>query len=252
MREIYIISIVVLALFIAFILLFIVIYERKTRFFILQQKEFEFNKQREIFEAISNGEEAERKRIAQDLHDGVGAKLSGVKMHFEHLLKQQSMPNPLFNSLIGDLAETVEEIREISHNLEPTVVKRNGINKALQDFIVHLNSKGVCKFECFIDLGNYHPAINVQVSIYRIVIEMLHNVIKHAKAQIASLQIAIIGNELQIICEDDGVGFDINATVNGIGLLNINNRINYLKGNINIDSTSNGTTIIVHIPINHG
>ena len=162
------------------------------------------------------------------------------------------MPNPLFNSLIVDLAETVEEIREISHNLEPTLVKRNGINKALQDFIAHLNSKGECKFECYIDLGNYHPSINVQVSIYRIVIEMLHNVLKHAKAQIASLQITVVENELQIICEDDGVGFDINATVNGIGLLNINNRINYLKGNINIDSTSNGTTIIVHIPINHG
>lgn len=241
-----------IAILLTFILIFMVIYERKTRNFITLQKEQELLKQKEVFEAINSGEDKERVRIAQDLHDGIGAKLSGIKMQLEFAMNKQLYQGELMDNLVNELDEAILEVREISHNLQPNVLNVKGLNKSLTDFISHLNKKGNCKFESYFDLKEYVPSLSIQVCLHRIGNELLVNILKHAKAKTASIQVQVMENQLLVICEDDGVGFNNkDVTTKGIGLQNIANRLKQLNGKINIDSSLKGTTIVIEIPINY-
>lgn len=219
------------------------------RKFIGQQKEQELERQNEVFVAINAGKDTERTRIAQDLHDGIGAKLSGVKMQLEYVIQKQKLKNEMLNNIVNELDESIIEIREISHNLKTNVISVKGLKQIANDFILHLNRKGSCHFETYIELDNYQPSIDIQLCLYRVLNELLMNVYKHSGAKHCSVQIAVFKNDIEVICEDDGKGFNVNETYNGIGLPNIINRIKQLKGTVNIDSTGNGTTVIITLPI---
>lgn len=243
-----------IVLMLTFIFIYIVLYQKKMAKHAKQLQEKELEKQYQVYDALLKGEEKERKRLAEELHDGVGAKLSGVKMSIEFLHQELGTNHNEHTTQILDiLNEGINELREISHNLQPSAVGAKGLRQSLQDFITNLNKKRQTVISFYwhaeeMDLTNNNQS---ELNMYRICTELLSNILKHAKATEASLQMIVQDNQLQIIAEDNGVGFDLTQSAEGIGLINLHNRVEHEKGTLNIDShPGQGTTIIISLPIN--
>jgi signal transduction histidine kinase len=241
-----------IVLMLAFIFIYIILYQQKVAKFNKQLQEKELEKQHQIYEALLKGEEKERKRIAEELHDGIGAKLSGIKMSIEYLHQEVEVQKQLHtHQLIETLNESIDELRDISHNLQPSVIGIKGLKNALQDHIRMLHKKGQTNISLYwhadeLVFENNHSELNI----YRMCTELLSNIIKHAKASEASLQIMVLENILQVMAEDNGIGFNNNNTPSGIGLINLQNRVEHEKGQLTIDSKPKlGSTIIIEIPL---
>jgi len=239
-------------LLVAFLLLYVYLHQQKVNRYTLRLREQEIKKQQELFIALHEGEEKERKRLAEELHDGIGAKLSGLKMSLEYLANQKQLDaadKELLHRISLGMNESIEELREISQNLKPSILSNKGLPLALNEYIFHLKNKSDCYFQLFVDDFEEEIPFEFQITIYRIGSELLNNIHKHAKATHATLQILVSENMLQIIAEDNGKGFDEHNIVTGIGLANIKGRVAIYKGTINIDSSVSGTTIIIELPI---
>jgi two-component system, NarL family, sensor kinase len=249
---IFVVGTIFIVLMLSFIFVYIILYQKKMAKHARQFQEQELEKQFQVYDALLKGEEKERKRLAEELHDGVGAKLSGVKMSVEFL--QQELANTLkehTTQILDNLNEGINELREISHNLQPSAIGIKGLKQSLEDFIYNLNKKKqtVISFYWHADEMVFRNEQS-ELNIYRICTELLSNILKHAKATEASLQLIVQDEELQLIVEDNGVGFDTGLLATGIGLINLRNRVDHEKGILNIDSQpQQGTTIIISLPI---
>lgn len=241
-------------LLVASLLLYVYLHQMKVSKFRLELREQEIKKQQELFFALSEGEEKERKRLAEELHDGIGAKLSGLKMSLEYLMTQQSQgqAQPQDNLMVkisNGMNETIQEVREISRNLKPSFLSSKGLSVALGELVDHLNTKKECSYQLFIDVDEHRLHPQLQLALYRIVSELLNNIHKHSHATQASAQLMQEDGTVQIIVEDDGKGFDIHSQKEGIGITNIKSRVELYKGKLNIDSSRRGTITIIELPI---
>lgn len=202
-------------------------------------------------QSMIEGQEIERERIAKDLHDSLGGLLSTIKLHFDSVKAKNGKINKViaYQNANALLDTAVDEVRSISHNLQPGSLKKLGLVAAIRDLINRFNGPNYPE----IDFQHYliqDDMDNItKLSIYRIVQELLHNAIKHAKASEILLQINVEDDELVIQCEDDGIGFDPNNLKRkGMGMENIRSRINYLKGSMSVDSKEGeGTSYLIHI-----
>ncbi|WP_083629501.1 tetratricopeptide repeat-containing sensor histidine kinase [Tenacibaculum agarivorans] len=199
-------------------------------------------------------QEQERKRIAQDLHDRLGSMLSMVKLHFksveenvEALVKNNIRQYKTANNLLD---EACEEVRKIAHNMSSGVLAKFGLIPALKELTNSLNESDNIDIE-FIDYGiDNRLENNLEINLYRIIQELFSNVLKHSQASEISLQLIKNKKRLSIIFEDNGIGFDPNSKVEGIGLKNIKSRIIKFNGQLEIDSgKGNGTTFTIYIPL---
>jgi two-component system, NarL family, sensor kinase len=207
------------------------------------------DRQIETMAAMLNGQERERKRIAADLHDRLGSSLSAIKLLFSATGEKTTIPHV---QKIGQLIdETVDEVRKISHDLASGVIKQFGLVAALKDLKSTLEESQKLKVE--LSISNLPERLDneIEISIYRIIQELISNILKHAQATEVAIQLTRIGNELNVLVDDNGIGFktqDISS--NGLGLENIKNRVRSLSGTINIDSTiKRGTIINIMMPI---
>ncbi len=204
--------------------------------------------------AIIESEENERQRLARELHDGVGQLLTATKLnlstlsHFDNDIDNNKLKNSL-----DILDDSIKEIRNISHNMVPDVLLKFGLQKAIENFINRINQtkKIDINFECnaFDESKLDNTA---KLMLYRIIQESVNNTIKYAEATVLNLIISADETEISLMIEDDGKGFNIKNALekDGIGLKNIQIRTDYLKGKLEIDSSSqNGTTIIIEIPL---
>jgi signal transduction histidine kinase len=212
-------------------------------------------KQNEIKRALFFGEEKERKRVAQDLHDGMGSLLSTLKLNAESIdlssKKLEKNEAIAYQNVLEMIDKACTELRNISHNLMPSSLEHFGLKITLESLIERINSNGGTHFS--FQIFNLEEKIDAQIeiNIYRIILELVNNIIKHAKAKKASIQLIFENQLIMLITEDDGIGFNYsNQKVPGTGLLNIKSRTESMNGKINIDSKeSRGTTIIIEIPI---
>lgn len=250
-RLILLSSVVVLLLLIA---AFIFIhYSNKLR----QQKEWDeklAEQQRIRFAAVVEAEENERKRIAGDLHDGIGQMMSAAKINLSLLQSELPFTNEEqqhnFEKTVALIDESCKEVRNVSHNMMPNVLLKSGLARAIQNFINKIDSR-VLRVEFFSEGLDAPLPTNKEVILYRIIQECVNNVIKHAHA--SKLFIALIKDEheISITVEDNGVGFDraVIKNADGIGLKNIQSRINYLNGNVEWDTViGKGTVVTIQIP----
>jgi signal transduction histidine kinase len=201
---------------------------------------------------LQEGEEKERKRLAEELHDGIGAKLSGLKMNLEYLRSKagDQTYDLMFSKLIGEMGESINEIRELSHNLKPAFISAQNLKQALSGVVEKLNTSS--NIHCFIEVSIAdEPPIEIKLSVYRIVTELLNNIYKHSKADQAFIQVMEENGVLQLLVEDNGVGFDVLTPVTGNGMHNIRSRVEAMLGNLSIDSSPKGTSIIIDIPLNN-
>lgn len=216
----------------------------------LLQAEQESEKLRSVIE----GEEKERRRIGRELHDGLGAVLATVKMQINALQrKRPELENlPSYQKAEHLIDEACSNVREISHNLMPGVLEQQGLNFAVQDLCQTVGRSTGLEIT-FIPYGvEGMDDDEINIAVYRIVQELLKNVVKHAGATEVIVQLTVEESQLNLIVEDDGKGFDAETAQNhsGIGLQNILSRVNYLNGQFDIDSTpGEGSTFSIDIPL---
>lgn len=242
----------------------LMIYYRRLRYqkkINLQQEEINRQKildleQKNKLLALSSmieGQESERLRIAQDLHDGLGGLLTSVKAHFNTIAKELDAVSKInvyqkTNELID---EACGEVRRIAHDMMPQSLTEIGLEGSLAELKTTLEEEGI---DTRIDI--HFPLVKIpeeKISmLYRILQEIVQNTIKHASAKHLLIQFFGDENNLHILTEDDGRGFDINELINkkGLGLKSLESRIQYLHGDMDIDSKIGiGTTINMTIPI---
>lgn len=205
-------------------------------------------KQKEQANAVMETQESERKRIAEDLHDSLGHLLSTAKMHLHSIPNEQK---PQVESSLHLLNQASEEIRNITFNLMPHTLEEGGLVPALHELASKVTKAGVVAVNLQVhNMERFSIEKQSQFNIYRIVQEAVNNILKHADAKNIDIQLVGLEENLSIVIEDDGKGFDTSTKKTGRGLKNIVTRSLWLKGNINIDSSpGRGTTITTEIPM---
>lgn len=206
--------------------------------------------------AVFKSEQNERIRIARDLHDSIGQKLALQKMMISKLISEsaENERNELINAS-GLIDDTITEVRTISHNLIPAELNL-GLLKAIEDTAERIRFAGNVEVELnsnAIQLKEEELPIEQQITVYRIVQEILNNLLKHARATRINIDLNRIKNQLFVSIKDNGVGFDTRNLVadEGLGWKNINARVRFLSGELNIQShNSEGTTVKIIIPVN--
>jgi PAS domain S-box-containing protein len=207
--------------------------------------------QQKIFDIVIGTQEEERKRIAQSLHNNLGQMFYAVKLNLDQINLQGSNLETSEQYLKGSkklLSECIEETRRISHELTPTVLEDFGLVGAIQNNCARLNKK--VSFNCsFIGSAERLTKFR-QLAVYRIVQELMLNVIKHADASYAKIIVSINPKAVFIKIEDNGKGFIVEDQTNkGLGLMHLKSRLQLLDGNLNISSVpAKGTTVNVSLP----
>ena len=203
---------------------------------------------------IINAEEKERKRIAEDLHDGVGQLMTAAWLNLQ-ALKEQTQPNingqyQLINKTMLLVDESCKEVRQVSHNMMPNALLRKGLVNAVKEFIGQINTG---KLSINLQTEELQKALpsHVETILYRVIQESVNNVVKHAEATQLDISINQDADGIDVMIEDNGKGFDTTITreTDGIGLQNIASRTQYLKGTVEWNSSKgNGTLVAIHIP----
>jgi two-component system NarL family sensor kinase len=206
----------------------------------------------ETMQSMLVGQESERRRIAQDLHDSVGGLLAATKIQVEKLASKSGQLSQQEDLLkIKTLLDnTVAETRHIARNMQPNTLLEFGLATALRDLTSHFRADGMpaISFQQFGDFSKLEH--NLALNCYRIVQELLQNSLKHAKAREILVQITRTDHQLDLLVEDDGVGFEADKVKKGMGTDNIANRVQFLKGELNIESSKGqGTSTLVTIPL---
>jgi len=199
--------------------------------------------ERRFLTAIIQTEEAERTRIAKDLHDGMGPLLSAVKMSVSTLEHLASDPQSL--TIIRNATETVDEairsLKDISDHLSPHVLANFGLIRALTNYVHKIIQTGQLEIDFQTNIKNERFDENIEVVIYRVSSELIHNTIQHSQATKASLSLKSDNGELILEYQDNGIGFEADRTMkekdrDGSGLTNIQSRIKSLKGDLVVES----------------
>ncbi|MGB0523743.1 MAG: tetratricopeptide repeat-containing sensor histidine kinase [Flammeovirgaceae bacterium] len=212
--------------------------------------------ERNTSKAMMEGEEQERKRIAKELHDNINNLLTVVKIHFDSLEGKigqlESRQVEHFHQASTTLHETATEIERMSKKLASGTLNRFGLEAAIYELEDIFQPATTMKIE--VDTHGLQDRFkpDVELNLYRIAQELLGNALKHAQADYFSLQITQRADELNMIAEDDGVGFDLEQVKSKgrNGLVNIQARVDELGGKLMIDSVKGKSThIIIEIPI---
>jgi signal transduction histidine kinase len=225
-----------------------VINSKEHKLFLQEKLNLETQNEVEKMSGILEGQTVERDRIASEIHDGIGGELAGIKLHLHRI--NESLQDDKIALVINRLSGLFQELRNISHNLSSNFLKGKDFQTALLELKKGLEERNEFKLEIVIYPEDTFAALSESFTheIYRIIQELLANVSKHAEAGKVSLTITRHANFLNIIVEDDGVGFKSDG-VSGIGLKNIANRLKALHGTLNIESiVGSGSSIIVDIP----
>lgn len=193
------------------------------------------------YAAMLEGQDQERFRIAQDLHDRLGSTLAAVKLG----MQGDPVATNTYNQELVDTA--ISEVRAIAHNLSGGNIERYGLNVALNELKTTIEQSGQMQVNLYLEpisAGN-----QLHIELYRIVQELVSNTLKHASATEITIQTSDHQQHLNLIYEDNGTGFDPSAMTPGMGIRNIQHRLKKWDGTLEIDSqTARGTIVIIDIP----
>lgn len=204
----------------------------------------QLNQQKKRSIAVVQAEEKERKRIAADLHDGVGQLLAAASLQLNKAIKGQ-LPLEKVDELI---TKASSEVRNLSHQVTPELLLHHGLVKAIEHSIERLNeANDKTVFSFFVHLEEPLHNEVVSLTIYRCFQELCTNILKHSKASEVTVQLNIDASEVQLLVEDNGIGFQP-SEIQGLGLKNIESRVALFDGVFLIDSTpGKGSTTIIRI-----
>ncbi len=205
--------------------------------------------------AILTAEEKERKRIASDLHDGVGQLMTAAWLNLQAVNDQNRSGDEAYSNLLSKtmllVNESMKEVRAVSHNMMPNALLKKGLVNAIKEFIHQLDA-AIISINLQADGLQQALPSHTETILYRVIQESVNNVIKHAAASRLDISILSDATGIDVMIEDNGKGFDVQAALqkdNGLGLQNIVSRIQYLQGTVDWDSSpGNGTVVSIHIP----
>ena len=213
--------------------------------------------QNQLIEAAVRSEELERHRIAETLHDEVGAILSSTKLHFQGMkaTNMDQRDNQLYEKGKELLDEGIKKVRGISHNLHSNILKEFGLNEAIRHFVSTVTSNTMIKST--VELDNDYQTLTPEndISIYRLVQELVNNILKHSQATEIKISSVFTPENLEITIVHDGRGLtqeafeELRYNKDGLGLKNIQNRIILLKGSINFSKTGDGFLTQINLPL---
>ncbi|MDR3340052.1 MAG: sensor histidine kinase, partial [Candidatus Symbiothrix sp.] len=188
-------------------------------------------------QSVLDGETSERKRLAKDLHDGLGGMLSAVKVNLDNLEHLQNARELLDRS--------IDELRRVAHHLMPASLLRLGLKASLEDFCLSIPNT---HFHYYGEDKRLDE--KTEILIYRCVYELVNNALKHSDAENFNVQLVQDADRISLTVQDNGCGFDPQTVKEGMGLGNIRTRIAAFNGKIDIySSQGNGTEVYVEFPL---
>lgn len=221
----------------------------------LEKAAIKLDSQKKVLQATIETQERERKRIAQDLHDAISAKLNVVSLHINMLLDGSlttSEQQDALGNVLGVTTTVLESSRKIAHDLLPPILENFGLVEALKELLANFSdTKKVVIQQDIIYLTTLTKTEELHV--FRIVQELLNNAIRHGKATIIRLQLKDINGVMELKFKDNGKGFLVKQALkeSGLGLKNIKSRVAILNGNLQVQSNLNqGATFTINIKHN--
>lgn len=213
--------------------------------------------EKQLLSSVIVTEESERKRLARELHDGLGPLMSGIRMSVSALQKQ--LTDEKQKQIAGNANKLVQEalksVKDISTNLSPHMLENFGLVQALKNFINKIGASSELNITYNTTLKNENFPHKIEIIVYRVICEMLTNTVKHAAASQVVINLDQTNNALMIDYADDGKGFNLQDVFNkkqGMGLSNMYSRIASINGSVDIDTAKeNGIVIKIYIPLNH-
>ena len=239
-----------------FIITFVAYYQQKQAKQQLAFREMQAQHRQALMEATFRGQEEERKRLAEDMHDGIGTMLSITKMslnQLEQYVGGNAKTGFEFQKTRAMIDETMTNVRRISRNLVPTTLERFGLLAALEELADRASDKEI-DVELVYPEADYLFSPSISLMLYRIAQELVNNAIQHARARHITVQVFQFENEVRLSVLDDGVGFDFDAVMEnrqaGLGLRNIESRLNVVNGHATFDvAPGRGSQIHVQIDL---
>lgn len=206
----------------------------------------------ETMQSMLAGQESERQRVAQDLHDSVGGLLAAVKIQLETMTakKPERALDEDWKKIRGLLDDTVSETRHIARNMQPSALLEFGLVTALRDLTNRVRGEQLphISFQHFGEFADIDR--DIALNCYRIIQELLQNSLKHAEAKEIMVQITRTDNQVALLVEDDGKGFDPKNTKKGMGTDNLARRAQFLKGELSVQTApGQGTSTLITVPI---
>lgn len=204
--------------------------------------------------AINDAQEQERVRIANDIHDGLGQMLTGISYSIQELSDACNAEPELVDKLHKQVDGTIQEAKNIAQNLTPIILKDFGLIAAIQNLVYKTNQ--VHDTEVIFNAYDFNDRLDpkLEKAIFRICQEALNNILKHAQAKTASMELFREYRSIALVIEDDGIGFDTNEIITtekdrGIGLMSMRERVSAFDGVFTIESKpGQGTEIVVELP----
>ena len=251
-RTIYIL-LAVIAIISLIVVIFYLLYREKQKLIELEVKsknnEIEkLIKDQEIktYKAQLEGIEKERQRVAQDLHDRIGGLLATVKLQFEN---EGAMDDLAIANVKALVNESIKTVRSISHDLTDGRVDDMGLIKSIENLKQSFTNSSKIHFDLYLENYATNCPIEKEREIFKIILELLSNTLKHADASNIVLQINTLENKVHFTFEDNGNGFEPTKVKNGLGMRTISKRVDKLNGSWYIDSKiGHGSTVVIEIP----
>ncbi|GGE36349.1 tetratricopeptide repeat-containing sensor histidine kinase [Psychroflexus planctonicus] len=240
-------------------LLYLIFKQRaKNKLLLLEQEQQKSNQ--EVFELlleqqqnVDQARRAEKDKIASELHDGIVSEIFGTRLHIMHFFDSiKDKASKEAEPYIHKLSDLENKIRTLSHELKSKhQLNLTGFDSILKNLFEEFEFNTSIKIHLHVAAEIHWEEIdyNIKVNLYRIFQESLTNVRKYAEASQVQIHIQKVANQIAINFKDDGKGFDVQKTNDGIGLKNLKNRISNLKGNVEISSNADGTTLFIEIPL---
>lgn len=209
-----------------------------------ENKDLELYHQRDLVNAVLTTQEEERMRIAQDLHDDISSKLNVISLN-SHLLQNKNLTDAevfeISNNIINFTQNAIESSRRIAHDLYPPVLQNFGLQAGIEELCLDIIATKSVNITHQIKVDFSKIPIEKHLHLFRIIQELINNSIRHGKAKNIKIICKNNTNKVNFKYIDDGIGFDLLALQSnkGLGMKNIESRVNYLKANLMIKSTEN-------------
>jgi len=193
--------------------------------------------------------EKDRARIAEDLHDDLAPMLAAVRMRVNSFDLSTNVDRERLVTTNNTIDDIAKRMRAISFDLMPSSLQEKGLEKAVLEFINYLGAENHLKIRFIGHTEGLQPSESATIHLYRIIQEIIHNTLKHAKADQLIIAVKKENNYLNLASEDNGVGFDPKQNKSGLGLRSMQNRVDLLRGTLEIKSRPGQTKINLQIPL---
>jgi len=253
--DVLIIGTLVVVLLLVFLFLFVILYQRKMLKYQEEKRKMQAEAQNSFLQAVFETQESERKRLSVDLHDSVGQVLSAIKLNLHRIDKlsgNAENASTLLASTRKLTDECIQEIRNIIHNVLPTVLIDFGLTDGLKDLCNYVQQNTGMQVNYSQNLNGERFKPEIEITLYRMVQELFGNAIKHAKASEIDISLTKEAELISLNFKDNGIGFNKDAIVHGFGLKNLQSRSQLIKADIKTNSVAGkGTQTTITLNINN-